>query len=179
MMNLLRRFLRVCNIDKRPPHTTVSRRLLGSTAKSTSHNSLSLTAKRRRGEKITMVTAYDYPSAVHVARAGIDIVLVGDSVAMVEMGLQTTQPATMEQMLHHCQMVQRGLDFAANSFHTNSEVGGNKKSYSPTPMLVADMPFGSYEYEDTDYALRNAYRFVKEAGADAVKIEVSISSNDI
>lgn len=103
-----------------------------------------------------MVTAYDYPSAVHVARAGIDIVLVGDSAAMVEMGFQTTQPVTMEQMIHHCQFVKRGIEYAG----------------SPTPMLIGDMPFGSYEFEDTDVALRNAFRFVKEAGVDAVKIEV-------
>jgi 3-methyl-2-oxobutanoate hydroxymethyltransferase len=121
-------------------------------------SALSLTSKKRRGQKITMVTAYDYPSGVHVARAGIDIVLVGDSAAMVEMGFETTQPVTLDQMLHHCQNVKRGLEQA------NSE---------KTPMLIGDMPFGSYEYEDTDIALRNAYRFVKEAGVDAVKIEVS------
>lgn len=108
-----------------------------------------------------MVTAYDYPSGVHVARAGIDIVLVGDSVAMVEMGHETTQPVTLDQMLHHSQNVKRGLEQAAVSLKT------------PVPMLIGDMPFGSYEYEDTDVALRNAYRFVKEAGVDAVKIEVS------
>lgn len=102
-----------------------------------------------------MVTAYDYPSAVHVSRAGIDIVLVGDSAAMVEMGFETTQPVTMQEMLHHCQNVKRGLEYAG----------------SPAPMLIGDMPFGSYEFEDTDVALGNAYRFVKEAGVDAVKIE--------
>lgn len=60
---------------------------------------------RRRGErKITMVTAYDYPSAVHVCRAGIDILLVGDSVGMVELGYDTTQPVTVEDMLHHCKV---------------------------------------------------------------------------
>lgn len=111
-----------------------------------------------------MVTAYDYPSAVHVARAGIDIVLVGDSAAMVEMGFETTQPVTMEQMLHHCQNVKRGIEYAA-------------ASNAPTiPMLIGDMPFGSYEFEDTDVALGNAYRFVKEAGVDAVKIEVGVLS---
>mmetsp|Transcript_6698 Transcript_6698/g.11042 ORF Transcript_6698/g.11042 Transcript_6698/m.11042 type:complete len:371 (+) Transcript_6698:303-1415(+) len=121
-------------------------------------SALSLTSKKRRGQKITMVTAYDYPSGVHVARAGIDIVLVGDSAAMVEMGFETTQPVTLDQMLHHCQNVKRGLQHAADGPGT-------------TPMLIGDMPFGSYEYEDTDVALRNAYRFVKEAGVDAVKIE--------
>jgi 3-methyl-2-oxobutanoate hydroxymethyltransferase len=102
-----------------------------------------------------MVTAYDYPSAVHVARAGIDIVLVGDSVAMVELGHETTQHVSLETMLHHCESVKRGLQFADSG-----------------SMLVGDMPFGSYEYDDSDVALRNAYRFVKEGGADAVKLEV-------
>lgn len=102
-----------------------------------------------------MVTAYDYPSAIQVARAGIDIVLVGDSVAMVELGHETTQQLSMDDILHHCISVKRGLEFV--------------KSGS---MLVGDMPFGSYEFEDTDVALRNAYRFVKEGGCDAVKMEV-------
>lgn len=59
-----------------------------------------------------MVTAYDYPSAVHVARAGIDLVLVGDSVAMVELGHETTQRMSVETMIHHCESVKRGLEFA-------------------------------------------------------------------
>ena len=102
-----------------------------------------------------MVTAYDYPSAVHVARAEIDMILVGDSVAMVELGFDTTQQMTVETMVHHCMSVKRGLE----------AVGGRS-------MLIGDMPFGSYEYEDTDIALRNAYEFVKEGGCDAVKMEV-------
>lgn len=101
-----------------------------------------------------MVTAYDFPSAAHVARAGIDIILVGDSVAMVELGYETTQNVTMNIMIHHCHSVKKGIDLAGSG-----------------SMLVGDMPFGSYEYDDTDVALRNAYRFVKEAGCDAVKIE--------
>lgn len=123
-------------------------------------SSLSLASKKRKGRKITMVTAYDYPSAVHVARAEIDIILVGDSVAMVELGYETTQPVTVEQMIHHCQSVKRGVE----------QSGVN----SSLPLLVGDMPFGSYEFEDTDVALRHAYKFVKEAGMDAVKLEVSI-----
>lgn len=103
-----------------------------------------------------MVTAYDFPSAVHVSRAGIDVLLVGDSAAMVELGYETTQPMTMEQMLHFCESVKRGVTFAG----------------PPTPLLVGDMPFGTYEFADTDVALRNAYRLVKEAGMDAVKLEV-------
>jgi 3-methyl-2-oxobutanoate hydroxymethyltransferase len=118
---------------------------------------LSLTSKKRHGKKITMVTAYDYPSAVHVARTGVDMILVGDSVAMVELGYDTTQPMTMEDMLHHCRSVKRGIDFAG----------------LPSPLLVGDMPFGTYEFENTDIALGNAYRFVKEASCDAVKLEVS------
>lgn len=102
-----------------------------------------------------MVTAYDYPSAVHVARTGIDIILVGDSVAMVELGHETTQQMSLESMIHHCKSVKRGLEFAGSG-----------------SMLVGDMPFGTYEFEDTDVALRNAYHFVKEGGCDAVKLEV-------
>mmetsp|Transcript_27785 Transcript_27785/g.50171 ORF Transcript_27785/g.50171 Transcript_27785/m.50171 type:complete len:448 (+) Transcript_27785:38-1381(+) len=121
------------------------------TKKPKKFTTLSLSAKKRRGQKITMVTAYDYPSAVHVDRAGIDIVLVGDSCAMVELGFDTTQPITMDQMVHHCQAVKRG---APNR-----------------PLLVGDMPFGSYEFKDVDIGLNNAYRMVKEGGMDAVKFE--------
>eukprot|EP00986_Skeletonema_menzelii_P021110 scaffold33243_cov160-Skeletonema_menzelii.AAC.1 len=110
-----------------------------------------MAAMKRRGEKITMVTAYDFPSAVHVDRAGVDVLLVGDSCAMVELGFETTQPITLDQMIHHCQAVKRG---APNR-----------------PLLVGDMPFGSYEYKDVDIALKNAYRMVKEGGMDAVKFE--------
>ena len=117
-------------------------------------SALSLNAKKRKGKKITMVTAYDFPSAAHVARAGIDMILVGDSVAMVHLGHETTQNVSIDTMIHHCQSVKRGL-----------ELGGSGS------MLVGDMPFGSYEYENTDIALQNAYRFVKEAGCDAVKLE--------
>jgi Ketopantoate hydroxymethyltransferase len=120
-------------------------------------SALSLTSKKRHGHKISMITAYDFPSAIHVARAEIDIILVGDSVAMVELGHSTTQPITVSDMLGHCAAVQRGVTFA------------NVKN---PPLLVGDMPFGSYEFENTDIALQNAYRFVKEAGMDAVKLEV-------
>jgi 3-methyl-2-oxobutanoate hydroxymethyltransferase len=105
-----------------------------------------------------MVTAYDFPSAIHVARAEIDVILVGDSLAMVELGHNTTQPVTVDDMIHHCAAVRRGVEYAA---------------VKNPPLLVGDMPFGSYEFEDTDIALRTAYRFVKEAGMDAVKVEVS------
>jgi 3-methyl-2-oxobutanoate hydroxymethyltransferase len=137
-----------------PSKSTIAR-TIGSRYFATKISALSLTAKKRKGKKITVVTAYDYPSAIHVARAGIDIVLVGDSVAMVELGHETTQCVSVDGMIHHCQSVKRGLEVAKS-----------------TSMLVGDMPFGSYEFEDTDVALRNAYRFVKEAGCDAVKVEV-------
>jgi 3-methyl-2-oxobutanoate hydroxymethyltransferase len=104
-----------------------------------------------------MVTAYDFPSAVHVARAAIDVILVGDSLAMVELGFDTTQNVDMDHMIHHCAAVQRGVHFAA---------------VENPPLLVGDMPFGSYEFENTDVALANAYRFVKQGGMDAVKLEV-------
>ena len=98
-----------------------------------------------------MVTAYDYPSAKHVDRAGIDIVLVGDSCAMVELGYENTLCITLDEMIYHCKAVKRGAPHR--------------------PLLVGDMPFGSYEYEDVDIALRNAYKMVKEGGMDAVKVE--------
>ena len=121
-------------------------------------SAISLTSKKRHGHKISMVTAYDYPSAIHVARAEIDVILVGDSLAMVELGHETTQPITVDDMIHHCSAVKRGVEYA------------NVKN---PPLLVGDMPFGSYEFENTDIALQNAYRFVKEAGMDAIKVEVS------
>jgi 3-methyl-2-oxobutanoate hydroxymethyltransferase len=110
---------------------------------------LDLLHKKRKQQPISMVTAYDYPSALHVDLAGIDIVLCGDSVAMVELGYPTTQPVNMEQMLHHCKAVARGA----------------KRS-----LIVGDMPFGSYEVSE-ELAMTNAFRFIKEGFTDAVKIE--------
>ncbi len=101
------------------------------------------------GEPIAMVTAYDYPSAAVVDEAGVDVVLVGDSAAMVVLGHQSTTPVTMDEMVMLAAAVRRGL---------------NK------PMLVGDMPFGSYEASN-ELAVLNAQRFVKEAGCDAVKLE--------
>jgi hypothetical protein len=139
-------------------------------------SALSLTSKKRQGHKISMVTAYDYPSAIHVARAGIDVLLVGDSVAMVELGHETTQPLTMDAIVHHCQSVKRGVAYAVASSSSSSpgSAGAGGKTTIDEPLLVGDMPFGSYEFDDTDRALANAYRFVKEAGMDAVKVEVSV-----
>ncbi len=110
---------------------------------------LTLQEKKRRGEPITMVTAYDYPSALAVDRSGIDCILVGDSLAMVVLGLESTVSVTMEEMLHHCRAVRRGAQRA---------------------FLIGDMPFLSYQADRAE-AVRNAGRFLKEAGMDAVKLE--------
>ncbi len=110
---------------------------------------LTLREKKQRGEIITMLTAYDYATALAVDRAGIDVILVGDSLGMVVLGYETTLPVTMEEMLHHCRAVTRGAKFA---------------------MLVGDMPFMSYQVSPQE-ALRNAGRFLQEAGMDAVKLE--------
>lgn len=118
-----------------PPHKTI-----------TIH---SLATKKRKGVPISMVTAYDYPSAVHVDKAGIDILLVGDSVGMVELGHDTTLPVTLDDMIHHCKAVGRGCR---------------------RPLLVGDMPFGSYE-TSPQKAAESAIRIMKEAGMDAVKLE--------
>src|SRR5450631_1721901 len=99
--------------------------------------------------KITCLTAYDYPTARLLDEAGVDVLLVGDSLAMVVLGYESTLPVTLEEMLHHTRAVRRGTRHA---------------------LLVADMPYGSY-HDDPKDAVRNAIRFVKEAGAEAVKIE--------
>ena len=100
-------------------------------------------------KKITCLTAYDYPTARLVDEAGVDVVLVGDSLAMVMLGHDSTLPLTLDEALHHTKAVRRGVARA---------------------LVVADMPYGSY-HGDINESLRNAMRFVKEAGAEAVKIE--------
>ncbi len=110
---------------------------------------LTLHEKKRRGERITMLTAYDYPTALALDQSGIDVALVGDSLGMVVMGYPNTLPVTMEDMLHHCKAVARALSAAH---------------------LVADMPFMSYQVSPTD-AVRNAGRLLQEGGAEAVKLE--------
>jgi 3-methyl-2-oxobutanoate hydroxymethyltransferase len=110
---------------------------------------LALKEKKERREPITMVTAYDYPSALAAEKAEIDAILVGDSLGMVVLGYDSTVPVTMEEMLHHCRAVRRGADFA---------------------FLIGDMPFLSYQADPAE-AIRNAGRFLKEAGMDAVKLE--------
>src|SRR6266403_4906980 len=100
-------------------------------------------------KKIVCLTAYDYPTAHLLDEAGVDVILVGDSLAMVVLGYDSTLPVTLDEMLHHARAVRRGTKHS---------------------LVVADMPFGSY-HADTAESLRNAVRFVKEAGAEAVKVE--------
>jgi 3-methyl-2-oxobutanoate hydroxymethyltransferase len=109
----------------------------------------SLREKKLLHEPITCLTAYDYPSARLVDEAAIDIVLVGDSLAMTILGYENTLSVTIDEMLHHTKAARRGVKHA---------------------LLVADMPYGSYHVSPDD-AIRNAARFIKEAGAEAVKIE--------
>lgn len=104
---------------------------------------------KEQGEKITMLTAYDYPMARAVDDAGIDVILVGDSLGMVILGYPTTLPVSMDEMAHHCRAVARGVSRA---------------------LVVVDLPFMSYQVSRED-ALRNAGRLVKESGAEAVKLE--------
>ena len=104
---------------------------------------------KRSGETIVMVTAYDHPSGVVAEEAGVDVILVGDSAAMVVLGHDATTPVGMNEMLMLAAAVRRGAH---------------------TPLLIGDMPFGSYEASN-ELAVENAQRFVKEAGCDAVKLE--------
>jgi len=108
-----------------------------------------LAEKKALGEPIAMVTAYDYPSAQVAEEAGVDVVLVGDSGAMTVLGYPSTLPVTLDELLVLASAVRRGLS---------------------TPLLVGDMPFGSYEASNEE-AIHNAQRFVKESGCDAVKLE--------
>ena len=110
---------------------------------------LDLRQKKERGLPITWLTAYDYPTALAIDRAGLDAILVGDSLGMVVLGYATTLPVTMDQMIHHCKAVARGARRA---------------------LLVGDMPFLSYQVSPAE-AVRNAGRFLQEGGMDAVKLE--------
>lgn len=109
----------------------------------------SLREKKLHRESITCLTAYDYPSARLVDEAGIDIVLVGDSLAMTMLGYENTLSITVDEMLHHTKAARRGVQHA---------------------LLMADMPYGSY-HVNPEETVRNASRFVKEAGGEIVKIE--------
>jgi 3-methyl-2-oxobutanoate hydroxymethyltransferase len=106
-------------------------------------------AMKTRHEPISMLTAYDYPTALVMDQAGIDIILVGDSLGMVVLGYDSTLPVTMDEMIHHCKAVARGAKFA---------------------LLVGDMPFMSYQ-ASTSEAVKNAGRFLQESGMNAVKLE--------
>jgi 3-methyl-2-oxobutanoate hydroxymethyltransferase len=108
-----------------------------------------LAEMKRRGEKIVMVTAYDAPSGRLADVAGVDLILVGDSSGMVVHGRKSTVPVTLDEIVFMTQWVSRG---------------------AKRPIVIADMPFGSYEESD-EQAIRNAVRLVKEGGADAVKLE--------
>jgi 3-methyl-2-oxobutanoate hydroxymethyltransferase len=110
---------------------------------------LALRQKKERGEPITMLTAYDYPTALAMDQAGVDVILVGDSLAMVVLGYENTLPVTMEEMLHHSRAVARGAKSA---------------------LLIGDMPFMSYQVS-VEEATRNAGRFLQQGGMDAVKLE--------
>lgn len=110
---------------------------------------LAMRQKKARRQPITMLTAYDYATAQAVDRAGIDSILVGDSVGMVVLGYANTLPVTMDEMIHHSKAVARGAQHA---------------------LLIGDMPFLSYQVSIED-AVRNAGRFLQEAGMDAVKLE--------
>ena len=103
-------------------------------------------AMKKAGKKITMLTAYDYPTALLEDRVGIDIILVGDSVGMTVLGYANTVPVTMDEMIHHTKAVARGAKDA---------------------LILGDMPFMSYNTSERD-AIFNAGRFMKEGGADAV-----------
>ncbi|MDQ4215085.1 3-methyl-2-oxobutanoate hydroxymethyltransferase [Microbacterium capsulatum] len=115
-----------------------------------------LAAKKAAGEPIVMVTAYDYPGAQVAEAADVDMVLVGDSAAMTVLGYDSTVPVTVDEMIMLTKAVRRGLT---------------------RPLLVADLPFGSYEASDAD-AIATAQRFVKETGCDLVKIERGGTSVD-
>ncbi|MCC6791126.1 MAG: 3-methyl-2-oxobutanoate hydroxymethyltransferase [Thermomicrobiales bacterium] len=106
-------------------------------------------ARRKQGAKLTMIAAYDYPIARLVERAGIDLILVGDSLGMTVLGYDSPIPVTMDDVLYHCRAVVRG---------------------APRTHIVADMPFLSYHLDDAQ-ALANAGRLLQEGGADAVKLE--------
>lgn len=110
---------------------------------------LAFRQKKERGEPITMLTAYDYPTAMAIDKAGIDSILVGDSLAMVVLGYENTLPVTMDEMLHHARAVSRGAKSA---------------------LLIGDMPFMSYQVS-VEEAVRNAGRFLQQGGMDAVKLE--------
>lgn len=129
--------------------TTISTNTSQQNASRKKVTTLTFRQKKEHGEAITMLTAYDYPTAMAMDKAGIDSILVGDSLAMVVLGYENTLPVTMDEMLHHARAVARGAKSA---------------------LLVGDMPFMSYQVSVED-AVRNAGRFLQNGGMDAVKLE--------
>jgi 3-methyl-2-oxobutanoate hydroxymethyltransferase len=112
---------------------------------------------KKEEKKISMLTAYDYPMALLEDRAGIEIILVGDSLGMTVLGYENTLPVTMDEMIHHTKAVTRGAKHA---------------------LILGDMPFMSYNTSERD-AIFNAGRFMKEGGVDAVKLEGGVNVKDI
>lgn len=112
-------------------------------------NILDLRKMKKNGEQVAWVTAYDYPTASFAEQAGMDMLLVGDSLGMVVLGYHSTVPVTMDDCIRHCQAVRRG---------------------APNTFVIGDMPFLSYQISDED-AVRNAGRFMKEAEMDCIKLE--------
>lgn len=110
---------------------------------------LDLMEMKKKGEKASWITAYDFPMASFAEQAGLDMILVGDSLGMVVLGYQQTIPVTMDDCISHCQSVRRG---------------------APNTFVIGDMPFGSYQVSDAE-AVTNAVRFLKEADCDAIKLE--------
>ncbi|MCJ7806219.1 MAG: 3-methyl-2-oxobutanoate hydroxymethyltransferase [Clostridia bacterium] len=110
---------------------------------------IDFTKMKMEGEQVAWITAYDYPTAIFGEQAGMDMLLVGDSLGMLVMGYDSTIPVTLEDCIAHCQSVRRG---------------------APNTWVVGDMPFGSYQTTDSD-AVRNAVRFIKEANVDCIKLE--------
>jgi 3-methyl-2-oxobutanoate hydroxymethyltransferase len=104
---------------------------------------------KKEGDQVAWITAYDYPTALFGEQAGMDMLLVGDSLGMLVMGYDSTIPVTMADCIAHCQSVRRG---------------------APNTWVIGDMPFGSYQTTDSD-AVANAVRFIKEAGVDCIKLE--------
>jgi 3-methyl-2-oxobutanoate hydroxymethyltransferase len=122
---------------------------VGAGAPRTKITAPAVVALKRKGEPITVVTAYDFPTARFADQAGVEILLVGDSVGTVMLGYESTLPVTMEDMLHHVRAVTRA---------------------KPSALVVGDMPFMSYQVS-TEQAVANAGRLVQEGGADAIKLE--------
>lgn len=110
---------------------------------------LDLMKMKQAGEKVAWITAYDFPTAMFVEKAGMDMILVGDSLGMCTLGYKGTIPVTMEDCISHCQAVRRG---------------------APNTWIIGDMPFGSYQSSD-EQAVDNAVRFMKEADTDCIKLE--------